>query len=202
MNNDLEGLDVFVDSDVDDVDDNQPGMAGRPHAAPPVHGGVINNIAWTGGSRNPNLQVAYPKTRYCNRGEKMNHKVYSRCEKGVKDDWMIRLKMTMPLSTCEHQIRSGLEQVGVDSPFWIYEGGRWIHLYENPDAVPLAVIRRHEQELARECPYDRTNLHLGRVFLENCIDVELHRKMMSQLQPSDGGPVFWCEVCREQKPAN
>ena len=192
MNNNLDGLDAFVDSNVDDVDEDQPGLAGRPRVVPPVNGGVINNIAWTGGSRNPNLQLTYPKIPYCNRGEKMDHKVYSRCEKGVKDDWTIKLKMTMPLSTCEPQIRSGLEQVGVDSPFWIYEGGRWIHLYENPDAVPLAVIRRHEQELARDCPYDRTNLHLGCVFLENSIDVELHRKMMPQLQPSDGGPVFWC----------
>ena len=127
MNNDLEGLDVFVDSDVDDVDDNQPGLAGRPRVVPPVHGMVINNVAWTGGSRNPNLQLAYPKTPYCNRGEKMDHKVYSRYEKGVKGDWAIKLKMTMPLSTCEPQIGSGLEQVGVDSPFWIYEGSRWIH---------------------------------------------------------------------------
>ena len=156
MNNNLEGLDVFVDSDVDDVPEDQPGLAGRPRVVPPVNGGVINNIVWTGGSRNPNLQLTYPKTRSCNRGEKMDHKVYSRCEKGVKDDWTIKLKMTMPLSTCEPQIRSGLEQVGVDSLFWIYEGGRWIHLYENPDAVPLAVIRHHEQELARNCPYGRT----------------------------------------------
>ena len=122
----------------------------------------------------------------------MDHKVYSRCEKGVKDDLTIKLKMTMPISTCEPQIRSGIEQVGVDSPFWIYEGGRRIHLFENIDAVPLAVLRRHEQELALDCPYNRTNLHLGRLFLENSIDVELHCKMMPQLQPSDGGPVFWC----------
>ena len=44
MNNNLEGLDVFVDSDVDDVDEIQPGLAGRQRVVPPVHGGVINNI--------------------------------------------------------------------------------------------------------------------------------------------------------------
>ena len=101
MNNNnmnLDGLDAFVDSD---VDDNQPGLAGRPRVVPPVNGGVINNVAWTGGSRNPDLQLTYPKTPYCNHGDKIDHKVYSWCEKGVEDDWMIKLKMTMPLSTCE-----------------------------------------------------------------------------------------------------
>ena len=102
--------------------------------------------------------------------------------------------MTMPLSTCKPQFRSGLEQVGVDS--WIYENAHWIHLFEQPDAVSLAVIRSHEQDLAHNCPYDRTNLHLGRLFSENSIDVKLHRKMMPQLQPSDGGPVFWCILKR------
>ena len=86
MNNNLEGLDAFVDSDVDDEDENQSGLAGRPRVVPPVNGGVINNVAWTGGSRNPNLQLMYPKTPYCSRSEKMDHNVYSRCEKGVKDD--------------------------------------------------------------------------------------------------------------------
>ena len=84
----------------------------------------------------------------------------------------------------------------MDSPFWIYNGGRWIHLYENPDAVSLDVIRRHEQDLAQNCPYNRANLHISRVFMENSIDVELHRKMMPQLQMSDGGPVFWCILKR------
>ena len=84
----------------------------------------------------------------------------------------------------------------MNSPFWINEGGRWIHLFEIPDAVPLAFIRCHEQELALNCPYDWTNLHLGHLFLENSINVEPHRKMMPQLQPSDGGPVFWCILKR------
>ena len=99
---------------------------------------------------------------------------------------MIELKTAMPILTCEPQIRSDLEQVGVDSSFWINEGGRWINLSKQPDAVPLAVIRNHEQELEHNCLYDRTNLHLGRLFLENSMDAELHRKMMPQLQPSDG----------------
>ena len=131
-NNDmnLDGLDDFVE----DVDDGQPGLAGLPRVVPPVNGGVINNVAWTGGSRNPDLRLNYPKTPYCSCGAKIDHKVYFRCEKGVKEDWKIKLKMTMLLSTCEPQFRSVLEQVGVDSLFWIYENAQWIHLFKQPDA--------------------------------------------------------------------
>ena len=49
----LDRLDAYVDSD---VDDDQPGLAGVPRVVPPVNGGVINNVAWTGGSRNPHLE--------------------------------------------------------------------------------------------------------------------------------------------------
>ena len=173
-NNDmnLDGLDEFVE----DVDDGQPGLADAPRVVPLVNGGVLDNVAWTGGSRNPDLPLNYPKTPYCSHGVKIDFKVCSRCDKGVKEDWKFKLKMTMQLSTCEPQFRSGLEQVGVDSPFWIYENARWIHLFEQPDAVPLAVIRRHEQELAHDCQYDQTNLHLGRLFLKNSINVDLHKK--------------------------
>ena len=34
------------------------------------------------------------------------------------------------------------------------------------------------------------------MFLENSIDVDLHRKMLSQLEQGDGGPVFWCILKR------
>ena len=86
-NNDmnLDGL----DDPFEDEDDGQPGLAGLarlPCVVHPVNGGVINNIAWTGGSRNPDLRLNYHKTPYCSRGAKIDHKVYSRCEKGVKED--------------------------------------------------------------------------------------------------------------------
>jgi len=192
MNNNNNDLREFVEYDIEDDEEEvqQPGLA-VVRVVPPVTGGVINNVAWTGGSRDPNVRMAYPKTPYCRRGEKVDHKVFSRCEKGVKEDWKIKLTSTIPLATCEPQIHSCLEQVGVDSPFWIQQDTRWINLFDQPDAVPLAEIRRHEEALAFACQYDRTNLHLGRVFLENSIDVELHRKMMPQLLPNDGGPVFW-----------
>jgi len=192
MNNNNNDLREFVEYDAEDDEEEvqKPGLA-VVRVVPPVTGGVINNVAWTGGSRDPNVRMAFPKTPYCRRGEKVDHKVFSRCEKGVKEDWKIKLTSTIPLATCEPQIQSCLQQVGVDSPFWLEKDHRWINLFDQPDAVPLAEIRRHEEALAYACQYDRTNLHLGRVFLENSIDVELHRKMMPQLLANDGGPVFW-----------
>ena len=54
----LDGLDDFVDSD---VDNGHPCLAGLPHVVSLVNGGVINNVAWTGGSRNPDLRLNYPR---------------------------------------------------------------------------------------------------------------------------------------------
>ena len=103
---------------------------------------------------------------------------------------MIKLKMTISFATCEPQILRGLEHIGVDSTFWIHNV-RWINLFDQPDAVSIEDIRSHELYLSTHCDYDRANLHFARVFLEHSIDVDLHRKMLSQLEPRDGGPVFW-----------
>ena len=76
MNNNNNDLREFVEYDVEDDDEEvqQPGLA-VVRVVPPVTGGVINNVAWTGGSRDPTVQMAFPKTPYCRRGERVDHKV-------------------------------------------------------------------------------------------------------------------------------
>ena len=188
-NNDLNGIEEFADADSLDEVVEQPGLAVR-RVVPPRHGGVEDNVPWTGGSPDPNLTRDYPMTPYCYRDVKTKKSVFARCEKGIGDDWIIKLKLPMPLATCEPQIQRGLEQVGVDSIFWVYNR-RWINLFDQPDAVPIGQIRAHELALSNQCDYDRANLQFARVYLENSIDVDLHRKMQSQLVASDGGPAFW-----------
>ena len=117
----LRGIEEFADADDVDEIESQPGLAARPRVVPPRNGGIDErNVPWTGGSPDPHLNRAYALTPYCNRDYKTNPKVFARCEKGISDDWKIKLKMPLPLMTCEPQIQRGLEQIGVDSTFCIH----------------------------------------------------------------------------------
>lgn len=163
--------------------------------AAPVNGGItLSGMVWTGGSRDPLVRALLngPRSPYCCRSDSLNHKVWMRCEKGVDDEWQVKLNSTMPLSTCEPIIHDGLKDVGVDSVFWMEVNGLWGDLFLHPDAASVAVIRAHEEILRQACPYDRENLHYSRKFLENSVDQELRRKVAPSLQSTDGGPVFWC----------
>ena len=87
---------------------------------PPVNGGLTaTGQAWTGGSRDPALQalVTGPRTPMCICSDNLNHHVWSRCEKGIDEEWRIKLNDTLPLSTCELIIHDGLKDIGVDSVF-------------------------------------------------------------------------------------
>ena len=121
--------------------------------------------------------------------------MWNRCERGVGDEWKIKLSNTIPLSTCEPVIQAGLENVGVDSIFWFEtDAENFVNLFKQPDVVPFNMIHHHEEELRDQCQYDSANLHYSRVFLENSIDLELRRRMTPSLLPGDGGPVFWSLV--------
>ena len=173
--------------------------AGQNAVAPvnviaPVNGGVTTSgLAWTGGSRDPAIRALLngPRTPMCCRSDTINRHVWTRCEKGVDDEWKIKLNNTLPLSTCEPIIHGGLQDVGVDSVFWMYVNGTWGDLFLHPDATRITDIRAHEDALRLACPYDRENLLYSRKFLENSVDQGLRRKVAPSLLPNDGDPVFW-----------
>lgn len=190
MNPDFEGLDEFAEPNVGRV---VPNVAAA--VVMPLNGGIQNGTPWTGGSRDPARQRDTPLTPLCSRSEQIGHRVWNRCERGVEDEWKIKLSNTIPLSTCEPIIQAGLANVGVDSVFWIEtDAGNFVNLFKQPDVVPIEMIRNHEEELRDQCPYDSANLHYSRVFLENSVDMALRRKMTPSLLASDGGPAFWSLV--------
>lgn len=194
MDPDFEGLEDFAA----EQNARQLGVA-APNAAVavvmPQNGGIQNGIPWTGGSRDPGRRRITPLTPLCSRSENMGHRVWNRCERGVGDEWKIKLSNTIPLSTCEPVIQAGLENVGVDSIFWFEtDAGNFVNLFKQPDVAPIDMIREHEEALRDQCQYDSANLHYSRVFLENSIDLELRRRMTPSLLPGDGGPVFWSLV--------
>lgn len=190
---DYEGLDEFAEEQ-QNVQIGQNVVAGAVNAVP-QNGGVLNGTPWTGGSRDPANQRITPLTPLCSRSDQIGYRVWNRCEKGVEDEWKIKLTNTIPLSTCEPVIQAGLENVGVDSVFWIErDAGNFVNLFKQPDVVPIEMIRAHEDELRGLCQYDSANLHYSRVFLENSVDMALRRKMTPSLLPSDGGPAFWSLV--------
>jgi len=192
MDTDFEGLETFAA--------NQPN-AGRfgPNVAAavvkPLNGGIQNGTPWTGGSRDPDRRRDMSLTPLCSCSEQIGYRVWTRCERGVEEEWKIKLTNTIPLLTCERIIQAGLENVGVDSVFWIEIGaGHFVNLFTQPDVVPLNMIRDHEEELRDTCLYDSANMHYLRIFLENSVDMALHRKISPLLRIGDGGPAFWSLV--------
>ena len=175
---------------------NQANVAApnQANVAAPVNGGVMaSGQVWTGGSGDPAARalITGPRTPMCCRSDTINHRVWTRCEKGVDEAWQVKLSNTLPLSTCEPIIHDGLKDVGVDSVFWININGVWGDLFLHPDAAPLADIQAHEEALRVACSYDRENLLFSRTYLENSVDQALRRKVAPSLLPTDGGPVFW-----------
>ena len=50
----------------------------------------------------------------------------------------------------------------------------WIsEFFSSPDALSLADIRSHKQQLGQACKYDKQNLYYSHVYLENSIDIQL-----------------------------
>lgn len=172
------------------------GVVAPPNAVAPVNGGVTaTGTIWTGGPADPALRALprnqTPRSPLCCRSETTNRHVWNRCEKGVDEEWTIKMNNTTPLATCEPVIHGDLKNVGVDSVFWMNHAGRWGDLFLHPDAVSLAQIRAHEEALSVACPYDRENMLYSRKFLENSVDQALRRKIAPSLRPEDGGPAFW-----------
>ena len=62
-NDDLNGIEDFAEADSLDEVVEQPGLAAR-RVPPPRHGGVEDNVPWTGGSPDPNLTRDYAMTTY------------------------------------------------------------------------------------------------------------------------------------------
>jgi len=107
----------------------------------PFNGGIHLGTPWTGGSRDLDHQRDTSLTPLCSQSEAINHRVWTRCERGIEDEWKIKLYNTIPLSTCEPIIQVGLENVGIDSVFWIEtDDGMFIDLFTQPDAVPSTII--------------------------------------------------------------
>ena len=66
-----------------------------------------------------------------------------------------------------------------------------MNLFKYPDAVLLAEIRAHEEQLGQACEYDKQNLYYSRVSLENSIEASLQLRIVTSLREGDGGPALW-----------
>ena len=81
---------------------NQANVAApnQANAAAPVNGGVTaSGQVWTGGSRDPANRATGPRTPMCCRSDTINHRVWTRCEKGVDEAWQLKLSNTCLLYT-------------------------------------------------------------------------------------------------------
>ena len=97
MNPDLEGLEEFAEPNVGRV---VPNVAAA--VVMPLNGGIQNGTPWTGGSRDPARQRDTPLTPLCSRSEQIGHRVWNRCERGVEDEWKIKLSQTQARNLMSH----------------------------------------------------------------------------------------------------
>ena len=106
----------------------------------------------------------------------MEKTVFLRCEKGVAEGWTIKTKQPIvSLSGSLAKIEQGLTTLGLEAVFEVDTPGGLVNLFKSPDALSLAAIRLHEQQLSRACKYDKQNLYYSRVYLENSIDISLQQ---------------------------
>ena len=69
----------------------------QANVAVPVNGGITaTGQVWTGRSGDPAAQALLtgPRTPMCCRSDSINHRVWTRCEKGVDESWQVKLSNT------------------------------------------------------------------------------------------------------------
>ena len=105
---------------------------------------------------------------------------------------MIKTKPSVSLSSSSVKIKDGLTALGMEAVFEVETAHGLMNLFNSPDALSVAEIRAHEQQLGQACEYDKQNLYYSRIYLENSIDVALHQRIISVVDgDNDGGPVIW-----------
>ena len=195
----LENVFAGADEDLnDDMEANIPNVsrvrAALPNIPAPRNGGMYLCQPWTEGPRNPALRTNRPKTGLCYCSMTVQQKVFLRSEADVGDAWLIKTKSIVPLSLSSVKIKDDIATLGLDSVFDVRIGGIWANLFNSPDAVLLAEIRAHEEQLGHACEYNKKNLYDSRVFLENSIEVSLQQRSDTSLREGDGGPALWMSL--------
>ena len=127
------GVNRAVNADTNaGVEANVPNGGNIP-ASPGVpisrNGSIQQGLPWTGGPRNPALRMQFPKSDLCyHHMQILQQKVFSRSEKGVGSDWLIKTKSAVPLSLSAVKIKDGIVALGLDSVFDIQIRGLWVSL--------------------------------------------------------------------------
>jgi hypothetical protein len=94
-------------------------------------------------------------------------------------------------------IKRDLEQKGMDSIFYLYEGrvrGE-VYLLEKYGRAKIEVVKEHVDDLKRVADdYDIENLELSAIFILNSLDIEMMRIIRAQVTEDASGPEVFAAV--------
>ena len=161
----------------------------------PVVGGIQHNMPFTGGTRDPLQAQSSPKSPFAYRDFDTFQKVWKILTKGIDEEFKLKKSADSDMHSFKTEIQNTLEIYGVDSVFYMLKGTQWVNLIESPDALTTSQIRQIEVDYRKACTYDKQNLDLGKILVENSICSEIRCSLHHHTDRTDGGPSYWNLLC-------
>jgi hypothetical protein len=94
-------------------------------------------------------------------------------------------------------IKRDLEQKGMDTSFYMYEGRRRgeVYLLEKYGRAKIEVVKEHVEGLYHDADeYDIENLELSAIFILNSLDIEMMRIIRARMTENASGPEVFAAV--------
>ena len=173
----------------------------------PRIGGILSNMAWTGGSNNPDKKLSRPKTIFSRRPDDFRgaSKIEETCKEGLKEDRRLEIgsKSQVSLTTWIGLMKTFIEDCGMDTVFRVWDGTNEVYLLEDWGSSKNELVSKWVQDLrvngvdtSDVCLYDIDNLRWSGRAILNSIGSEVWFRIEKELPRGRDptGPEVFTEI--------
>jgi hypothetical protein len=187
-----------------------PAAVGRPttpsEPVPPRIGGVINQVAWTGGKPTSNerrvTDLTEPRTPFCFRPTSASDslKIYSK-QTDVPSSAKLFAR-TDPLSAFENKVLDHLEKTGMDALPWVSIDGRkeMVNVIVQHSSTTSESVEAYFEEMEAKGyidVYEKKNSNATKSWLLNAIEPTLRANLYAKLDRDAHCMVVWMTLVAE-----